>query len=114
MKRAFALGVLFAILAPVAVVIVMACSAMPCCAAEQDRVARPMECCQPTMCASSSSARQPKATEASAAPSATFVAVETKAIADGSNTAPRQSAEVRSSPPRATSVRLALIATLLI
>ena len=114
MKRALAFAVLVALLAPVAAVIVMACSTMPCCAEHQDRVSRPMECCQPTMCSSDTPGPQQQAVEKRTAQPA---ATATLAVTSVDETSPRnrsQHPETPTSPPRTTSVRLALIATLLI
>ena len=113
MKRALAFAVLLAILAPVAGVIAMACSAMPCCAEHQDRVSRPMDCCQPTMCSNETPGQQQKAAEKPTAPAAEQIALEHSALDETPDTTPQPFATA-TAPPRATAVRLALIATLLI
>ena len=115
MKRAFALGVLLAIVAPVAAVVVMACSAASCCAAETDRVTRSMPCCQPAMCANPAPDTQaPTTAPSSPAQTSIDAAASATEVADVTPIVSVRRIDARPSPPRATSVRLALIATLLI
>lgn len=113
MKRTLAFAALLAILAPVAGVIAMACSTMPCCAEHEDRVARPMDCCQPTLCSTDAPGRQQKAADKPAPPAAVTAAAATVSVDQQPPNGPPLF-ESATSPPRPNSVRLALIATLLI
>lgn len=112
MKRALTFALLLAVFAPTAAIIASACAAAPCCAGGDDRIAAPMNCCAPTLCAAPSPARQPKSGETPPLPTVVDAALE---IASGDVTeVPFVTVRTEGSAPHPTRVRLALIATLLI
>ena len=112
MKRAICLALVLAVLAPVAPLVAAVWSGGACCAGDAgERVSTPMSCCETTMCASPSPARQPKAIDAPAPPAVGAPVSDAVAVTVASRRA-ESPQDVSSHPP--TRIRLALIATLLI